>query len=94
MPRDKRLVENALVRKGFQQEESHHSYFFYYTQAGERTQIRTRTSHGTSSKSLSDNLLSLMARQCKLSKKDFLQLVDCPLERKAYEELLESSGSI
>ena len=38
-------------------------------------------------KYLSD-LLAQMARQCKLTKSDFLALVDCPLSREAYEEKL------
>ena len=37
---------------------------------------------------LSDSLLGLMAKQVKLSKGDFLLLVDCPLTYEAYEQVL------
>ncbi len=31
-------------------------------------------------KEIPDNLLAQMAKQCHLSKEDFLRLVDCPLD--------------
>jgi len=44
MPRAKRVVEAALQNKGFRMEHSHHRLFIYYTQQGEKTAVRTRTS--------------------------------------------------
>jgi hypothetical protein len=45
-------------------------------------------------KEIPDNLIGQMAKQCKLSKSDFLKLVDCPLSRQAYEDILKSEGEI
>ena len=39
-------------------------------------------------------LLSEMARQCKLTKGQFVELVDCPLSRAEYEQVLVRSGEL
>lgn len=83
MQRDKRKVEQALLKKGFEQDETHHHIFVYRTEAGLLTPIRTRTSHG--GKTLDNHLLGEMAKQCRLDRSHFLDLVDCPLSRSAYE---------
>ena len=41
-----------------------------------------------------DNLLALMARNCKLSNKDFALLVECPLSRDDYEAKLVAAGAV
>lgn len=46
----------------------------------------TKTSHG--GRQIDDNLLSMMARQCRLSSKDFALLLDCPMDRDSYERQL------
>jgi hypothetical protein len=35
-----------------------------------------------------------MARQCKLSKEEFLGVVDCPVSRAALEEILRERGAL
>ena len=86
MPRAKRLVEAGLQNKGFRLENSHHRFFIYYTQQGEKTAVRTRTSQGGNE--LDDFLLGQMAKQCHLLRADFLDLVDCPLDQASYERKL------
>ena len=81
-------VESALEAKGFRRRESHHSYFVYYTQDGKKTPVRTKTSHGRGGADIPDNLLSRMARQCKLHTAEFRALIDCSLSQAGYEELL------
>lgn len=76
-------VEAGLERKGFQQANTHHRYFVYYTRAGVKSRIRTKTSHGGSD--LDRSLIGQMAKQCGVTSKDFLALVDCPLDQAAYE---------
>src|SRR5205823_4623038 len=49
---------------------------------GKKTRIYTKVSHGE--KEIPDNLLGAMARQLNLNKKQFLELVDCPLTREIY----------
>lgn len=92
MPRAKRVVEAALQSKGFRLEHSHHRFFIYYTLQGEKTAVRTRTSQGGSE--LDDYLLGQMAKQCKVPKGAFLDLVDCTLDQPGYEKRLSDSDSL
>jgi hypothetical protein len=94
MPRKKIDVESALKKKGFNQTEGDHHWFVYITLEGKKTTSRTKTSHTQKMKDIPDNLLSQMARQCRLSKKDFLDLIDCPLSREAYEEILKDQEEL
>ncbi|MDE0056007.1 MAG: type II toxin-antitoxin system HicA family toxin [Gammaproteobacteria bacterium] len=91
MTRDKRKVEAALRRKGFQADDTHHHRFFHYAADGRATGIRTHTSHSRRHRTLGDDLLNAMARQCRISKADFLQLVDCELTGEAYEQMVTCS---
>lgn len=88
MPRDRRTVEASLLAKGFQLDDRHHHYFIYHASDGTRTPVKTKTSHGSGSKTLGEPLLAQMARQCAVTKAQFLDLVDCPMDRDAYERLL------
>ena len=87
-------VESALTAKGFRRRKGDHKYFIYYTEEGKKTPVRTKTSHGKGSADIPNNLFSRMASQCKLRTEDFRDLVDCPLSRAKYEELLTSDGEI
>jgi len=87
-------VERALEAKGFRRRESHHRFFIYYTEAGMKTPVRTKTSHGKGSADIPSHLISRMASQCKLPTTDFRALVDCSLSRSEYEALLTSAGEI
>lgn len=84
--RDRKDIEAALERKGFIRDETHHHYFVYWSIEGKKTTFRTRTSHGSSHKTLGDTLLAQMAKQVSLSKQRFLELVDCPLDRSGFEK--------
>jgi len=92
--RDRRTVEASLLAKGFELEDRHHRYFIYHASDGTRTSVKTKTSHGSSSKTLGDPLLVQMAKQCGVTKPQFLDLVDCPLDRDAYEQLLRERNLI
>lgn len=92
MPRKQIDVERSLLAKGFQQREGDHSFFVYHSRAGMKTRIFTKTSHGA--REIDDHLLAQMAKQCKLSGKDFGLLVDCPLDRGAYEGKLAAQSLI
>ena len=85
-------VESALLGKGFLQDNSHHKYFIYHSLSGKKTMARTKTSHG--SDDLDDYLLGEMARQCFLTKKQFLDLVNCPMQRPQYEAALTARGKL
>lgn len=92
MPRKQGDVEKSLLAKGFRAREGDHCYFNYYSKAGKKTVVFTKTSHGA--REIDDNLLSRMARQCRLSNKDFGLLIDCPLDRDAYESRLVAQGAV
>lgn len=88
MPKRRDDVERGLLRKGFEKKEGDHHYFIYCDLNGHKTAVFTKTSHTPKQRELPDHLLSLMARQCRLSKSDFFDLVDCPLSRENYENKL------
>ncbi len=92
MPRKQSDVEKGLTTKGFQRKEGDHNYFHYYSTAGKKTAVFTKTSHGA--REIDDNLLGRMARQCKLSRADFDLLIDCPLDQVTYETKLAVQKAI
>jgi hypothetical protein len=81
-----------LEAKGFVRSEGDHHYFVYRTSDGLKTRARTKTSHSPKVRDVADNLLGQMARQCFLTKPEFLRLVDCPMERDDYERRLREQG--
>jgi len=85
MPRDAKQVAANLKRKGFTPDEGDHTFYRLFVD-GKNTGIRTKISHGE--KEIHDGLLGQMAKQTKLVKKEFLELVDCPLTLDQYLELL------
>lgn len=96
MTRDKSEIEAGLLRKGFTPTHpgSDHNWFIYVSLDGRKAKgARTKTSHGRGI-DLGDNLLAQMARQVGLTKKQFLELVDCPLSRADYEALLRAAGNL
>jgi predicted RNA binding protein YcfA (HicA-like mRNA interferase family) len=88
----KAKVEAGLTKKGFEQIEGDHHFFVYVTSMGTRTTVRTKTSHTPEMKEIPDNLLGQMAKQCKLSKRDFVDLINCPLSQEDYEVKLRNQG--
>ncbi len=92
MQRPRKDVESALLNKGFKQRNSDHHYFIYFAADGRKTAVKTKTSHSPKAKEIGDDLLSMMARQCHLTRPRFLDLVDCPLSREEYEKLDQASG--
>lgn len=96
MTRDKSEVEAALQRKGFKSTHpgSDHNWFVYVSLEGKKAiRARTKTSHGRGF-DLDDYLLGQMARQVSLSKKQFIELIDCPLSREDYERHQKKSGNL
>lgn len=92
MPRKQSEVEKSLLAKGFRSRDGDHNYFLYYSKAGKKTAVFTKTSHG--SREIDDSLLARMTKQCKLSRSDFDRLIDCPLDRDSYEAKLVAAGFV
>lgn len=80
-PRKREDVEKQLQRKGFKVSEKDHRKFIYYTISGRKTAVWTKTSRGSGHKDISDDNLKYMARECRLPRKDFTALLECPLSR-------------
>ncbi|MCC6579612.1 MAG: type II toxin-antitoxin system HicA family toxin [Phycisphaeraceae bacterium] len=91
MPKPAKTVDAILCRKGFQRHTGDHVYYYLYVD-GKKTAVRTKISHGE--KEIDDNLLSLMAKQIKLTKKLFGDLIDCPLTHEQYVKQLRSDGHV
>jgi hypothetical protein len=84
-------IRNGLIRKGFVQDNRHHKYYIMYVD-GVKTKVRTRISHGESE--INDALINKMKKQVHLSKEDFFRLVECPLSKEGYIEILIREGTI
>jgi len=91
MPKPAKTVGTSLTQKGFRSHNRSHVYYYLYVD-GVKTDVRTMISHGE--KEIDDNLLSLMARRLKLTKKLFADLIDCPLSYEQYVKLLREGGHV
>jgi predicted transcriptional regulator len=87
VPRERKDIDAALRRKGFLHDDGDHHYYIYRNLAGRKTIRKTMMSRGSSHKTVSDSILSQMARQVGLTKPKFLELVDCSLDQPSYERL-------
>ena len=91
MPRDAKAVATGLSTKGFVLREGDH-HFYSLVVRGKKTGIFTKISHGA--REIPDGLLGQMAKQTRLAKKDFLDLVDCPLSAEDYLKKLSENGHL
>jgi len=83
-----RVLENALEKKGFRKKSKDHNYYYFYMQ-GVRTNIKTKTSHGSSGHSgreINNYLEKKIRDQMHLSKEQFKLFYECPLTE---ENLIE-----
>lgn len=93
-----RRVEQGLRKKGFKSDDTlhnrDHNVFRYVTSDGLVTDIWTKTSRGRSGskKDISGDLLDWMADQCGLKRREFVDLVNCPMTRDEYEKTLAERG--
>ena len=94
MPLERRDIEESLVKKGFKRTEGDHSFFTYHALNGQKAGVWTKTSHGTKYKTLSDSLVSAMAKQCGVSVKEFRDLAACPLTQQQLEDSLIGSNRV
>ena len=84
-----RVVESGLTSKGFRPSEGDHSRFVFHY-GGRKTEIRTMVSHN--SRDIGDELIHRMARQTRLTKADFVELVSCTLSEEEYVTKLRTAG--
>jgi len=80
-----RQVERALTAKlNFERHDSHHRVYRLYLD--DRLVARTFISHGQ--RELTAYHIGQMAKQIRLSSREFLDAVECPLDRDAYYALI------
>jgi hypothetical protein len=88
-----REIDSALVKKGFRREiDGDHIHYCLMSRAGKKSTIRTKISHGMMGDSLSADLTAKMARQLHLTKRQFLDFVDCHLSEDHYRKILNTKG--
>lgn len=80
-------IRRSLTKKGFVEDSSHDHIIFWYKPGEKKTAIRTKISHGKSE--ISDPLIGKMSNQTRLSKTQFVDLVQCPLSAEEYQELVK-----
>jgi len=60
---------------------------------GKKTAIHTKQSPSAKNDDIGNSLLGLMARQARLSKKDFVDLIDCPMSKEDYAERAQADDA-
>ncbi len=85
------LLINALLRKGFEKVETHHTMLWFMVR-GRRTSIHTWISHGQ--RKLDDHLLRLMARELHLSRAELLKFVECEMSYEDYFRHMIDRGHV
>ncbi len=92
----KRQIQSALEQKGFLPKEakSGHTYYYFYHNE-KKCPVSTRLSRGTSTKTYGNKLLGKMKRQLYLdTTKQLIDLVNCPISKEDYTEILIQKGII
>lgn len=86
-------IISALLSKGFVRASGNrdHQYFFFHYR-GKKSDIFTRISHGA--RTVDDWLVGRMAKQVRLSKREFLSLVECTLSGAEYARLMADRGEV
>src|SRR5688572_101607 len=83
-------TKSSLLRKGFKIDERHHHYYTYYYKG--KMVARTKLSHND--QDVNDWLISKMRRQCQITRSEFVDLINCPLDENGYVNILKRTGII
>jgi hypothetical protein len=93
MPVEREKIRAKLTKTGFREKIGKHDYYYLYVD-GEKTGVFTFLSQGSGYREYGDELVGFVARQVRLTKKEFLQFVECVLSPEKYVELLKQRGHI
>lgn len=72
-----------LTKKGFKKSDKTKHSFYHYYHNGKKTDIFTFMSRGVGSKEIDDSLISSMATQLKLTKQEFMDVVNCDISKES-----------
>ena len=87
--RKAREIKEGLTKKGFITVQHDHTYLFFSVE-GRKSGIHTKISHGN--KEYGDNILSLVARQLRITTKQLDDLLDCPMSYEDYLAILRTKN--
>ena len=87
--RKAREIKEGLTKKGFIAVQRDHTYLFFSVE-GRKSGIHTKISHGN--KEYGDNILSLVARQLRITTKQLDDLLDCPMSYEDYLSILRTKN--
>jgi hypothetical protein len=87
--RKAREIKEGLTKKGFITVQGDHTFLFLSVE-GRKSSIRTKISHGN--KEYGDNILSLVARQLRITTKQLDDLLDCPMSYEDYLAILRTKN--
>ena len=91
--RSGRSIDSALRKKGFSRDsDGDHVNYYFLCRNSKRSSVKTKMSHGMMGSTIDDNIFSRMAHQLHLTKKQFLDLIDCLLDEEVYSEILRGQG--
>ena len=87
--RKAREIKEGLTKKGFAAVQRDHTYLFFSVE-GRKSGVHTKISHGN--KEYGDNILSLVARQLRITTKQLDDLLDCPMSYEDYLAILRTKN--
>ena len=90
MVRDARKIKQNLLKKGFIEVEGAKHTLYEFTPNGTTSNIRTFMSRDD--QDINNYLINKMKTQLYLDKKDFLDLIDCPLSEEDYIKILKDKN--
>ncbi|MGL6227294.1 MAG: hypothetical protein ACRC10_11805 [Thermoguttaceae bacterium] len=86
-------IDSALRRKGFRREVNGKHIMYHFLDSEQKDSgIRTMMSHGMGGSTLSTKLICEMSRQLRLTKRQFLALIDCTMSEAEYRIVLQQLG--
>jgi len=86
-------IDSALTTKGFCKVDRKKDHYYYYLKVdGIDVGIFTKISRGSKAREIGEPLLSIMAKQLKINKKQFIAFVDCTVKYRDYLEILRGKG--
>lgn len=92
---DQRKAVSNLCKKGFvERSGGDHRALNHVTLDGKRSSITTHVSRSPQHKVLSNGLIMMMAKQCHLSKNEFLEFAKCNIDQYAYESMLRAKHKL